>query len=59
MLIIPVEHADEESGINDKTGKNPDRNKNATEDTGSSGNLYKDGGRHSKTQEYKGLVRNL
>ena len=32
MLIIPVEQADKESVINDKTGKNPDRNKNATEE---------------------------
>ena len=37
MLIIPVEQADKESIINDKTGKNPDRNKNATEYPGSSG----------------------
>ena len=34
MLIIPVEQADKESIINDKTGKNPDRNKNATEEAG-------------------------
>ena len=32
MLMIPVEQADKESIINDKTGGNPDRNKNATEE---------------------------
>jgi hypothetical protein len=34
MHIKPVEQADKESVINDKTAKNPDRNKNATEEVG-------------------------